>query len=64
MTTTPAKWIPVAQELPPEGEIVLTKIDDAQGCRNGYRLFWTGRLWFMADGKIYTYYTPTHWARD
>lgn len=60
----PIKWIPVAQGLPPIGELVLTKIDDAQGCRNQQRLRREGHLWFVPSREIYVYYTPTHWARD
>jgi hypothetical protein len=49
-TTTPA----------PEGCYVMTKIDDANGCRNEQVMRRQGRLWFCRDG-CYVYYTPTHW---
>lgn len=49
-------------ESAPNGEVVLTKIDDGRGVRNEARLKRQGRLWFFADGSMYVYYTPTHWA--
>lgn len=52
-------WERCDDTLPPEGESVLTKIDDAKGVRNVQILRRYGRAWF-ADGK-YIYYTPTHW---
>ena len=54
-------WIRVSEELPPEGMIVETKIDDAKGCRNQQRLYRYGNLWFLPDGRMYVYYTPTYW---
>lgn len=50
-----------ASELPPDSVIVATKIDDAKGCRNEGLLSRTGNLWFIPDGSMYVYYTPTHW---
>lgn len=54
-------WIKVSEKLPPEEELVETKIDDVNGIRNVQRLKRRGRLWFFADGIMYVYYTPTHW---
>jgi hypothetical protein len=45
----------------PEGRIVATKIDDANGCRNESLLKRQGRMWFVPDGSMYVYYKPTHW---
>ena len=45
----------------PEGRIVATKIDDEHGARNESLLKRSGRLWFVPDGSMYVYYTPTHW---
>lgn len=56
-------WTPCAEALPPEGEIVETKIDDGNGVRNTQALKRQGRLWFVPDASIYVYYTPTHWRR-
>lgn len=56
-----APWVETAKRLPEEGLIVQTKIDDADGVRNEQRLKRRGRLWFHPDGKMYVYYTPTHW---
>lgn len=54
-------WTKTSNELSPEGVTVFTKIDDDQGCRNVQPLQRRGRLWFTSDGKMYVYYTPTHW---
>jgi hypothetical protein len=58
-----AGWTACANELPPIGVVVETKIDDADGCRNEQQLKrgGNGRLWFYPDGSMYVYYTPTHW---
>jgi hypothetical protein len=45
----------------PEGKVVETKIDDGAGVRNVAKLKRSGRLWFVPDGSVYVYYTPTHW---
>ena len=56
-------WIDCNDRLPPDREVVETKIDDVQGgCRNVQPLYLdSGRLWFLSDGSMYVYYTPTHW---
>lgn len=56
------KYINCSTSLPPEGKLVYTKIDDTNGCRNEGKLYRKGNLWFVPDGSIYVYYTPTHWA--
>lgn len=55
------QWIAVKDVRPAEGLIVDTKIDDEKGCRNEQPLFRQNNLWFMEDGSMYVYYTPTHW---
>lgn len=47
----------------PRGELVMTKIHDEEGERNVTALKSprNGRLWFLPDGTVYVYYTPTHW---
>lgn len=45
----------------PEGAVVMTKIDDANGCRNEITLRRQGRLWYTPDMSMYVYYTPTHY---
>lgn len=45
----------------PDGEPVLTKIDDGRGVRNEQPMKRQGRLWWFVDGSMYVYYTPTHW---
>jgi hypothetical protein len=64
-TMTPAidEWTHVADGLPPNGEIVETKIDDLDGRRNEGRLVRQGSLWFFPDFSMYVYYRPTHWRR-
>ena len=60
------EWIELKTELPPEGEVVETKIDDADGLRNEQKLWRQGRLFFQAPksgDSMYVYYTPTHWRR-
>lgn len=56
-------WIHCDQSLPPDGLLVDTKLDDAQGCRNVQPLKRHGRLWFFDDESMYVYYTPTHWRQ-
>jgi len=48
----------------PEREVVLTKIHDEHGERNEALLKRIGNLWFLPDGSMYVYYTPTHWAKE
>lgn len=55
------KWISVNDRLPPNGFPVKTKIDDGKGIRNEAILIRKNNLWFLADGSMYVYYTPTHW---
>lgn len=60
------EWIELSKELPPEGEVVETKIDDENGCRNECKLWRQGRLYFhapKAGDSMYVYYTPTHWRQ-
>jgi hypothetical protein len=54
-------WIECVTQLPPDGKVVMTKIDDDHGERNQCLLKRQGRLWFVEDGSMYVYYTPTHW---
>lgn len=58
------EWIKCSDRLPPVGIVVETKIDDRRGVRNQTTLKLMpqcGRLWFFPNGKMYVYYTPTHW---
>lgn len=57
------EWIKVKDELPPEGEMVETKIDDKKGCRNVQKLCRLKNLWFLPEESMYVYYTPTHWKK-
>lgn len=59
-----AEWVRIADELPPRGWVVNTKVDDENGCRNEQPLkLMSGRLWWLSDGSMYVYYSPTHWER-
>ena len=50
-------WRPIGEA--PEGVLVMTKIDDANGVRNEQTLSKQGNLWF--SGSMYVYYHPTHY---
>jgi hypothetical protein len=58
------EWIKCKDQLPPDGEVVETKIDDDKEERNIQPLLRQGRLWFLPDTAMYVYYTPTHWRRS
>lgn len=62
MMTATINWISLVDTVPPDGLVVLTKIDDAYGARNETKLVRKGALWFFPDFSMYVYYTPTHWA--
>lgn len=53
-------WQPISSA--PEGVVLNTKIVDGLGERNESKLKKQGRLWFLPDGGMYVYYTPTLWA--
>lgn len=54
-----AFWRPASEA--PEGVVVETMIDDGNAPpRNFASLKRSGRLWFLPDGSMYVYYTPTH----
>ena len=55
------EWISVKDRLPETNRLVETKIDDELGERNVQNLRRSGRLWFLPDGEMYVYYSPTHW---
>ena len=55
------EWISVAEKLPPENKIVETRIDDGKYIRNEQELKRRGNFWYLPDGSMYVYYTPTHW---
>lgn len=60
------KWIRTCDDLPKTGEVVETKVDDADGGHNLQNLKiggMHGNIWFFPDGSMYVYYNPTHWRR-
>ena len=63
--TTIKPWIALdwqdSSTFPPEGALLETKIDDANGLRNEAKLIRQGGLFFMEDKSMYVYYCPTHW---
>lgn len=58
-----SKWNKCSEVLPPDGELVEVKIDDQYGKKNQTTLKRSGRLWFVEDGSMYVYWTPTHWRQ-
>lgn len=54
-------WQKIKDVSPPIGKIVNTAIYDEHGLRNEQPLKFDGKLWWLPDGKMYVYYTPTHW---
>lgn len=58
---TSLRWTSVKFTPPPFNVVVTTKIDNENGYRNECDLKYDGKLWWMADGSMYVYYTPTHW---
>lgn len=54
-----AEWMAIVPA--PENQIVMTKIDDGNGCRNEAPLIRHGNLWYFPDESMYVYYRPTHW---
>lgn len=65
-----SEWKRIEDELPQEGEVVETKIDDewSSQCVATMR-FRRTNLCLISDYDVYTYYTPTpyytptHWRR-
>lgn len=55
-------WTSLKNALPDNGLVVWTKIDDEKGVRNEQALKRERNLWYTPDGRMYVYYTPTHWA--
>jgi hypothetical protein len=53
------EWQPISTA--PEGIVVDTKVDDEHGARNEQPMKRDGRLWWLPDGSMYVYFTPTHW---
>lgn len=51
----------VPGNMPPEGDVVMTKIDDSRGVRNETTLVYRNGLWWLPDMSMYIYYIPTHW---
>lgn len=54
-------WIATSEQLPPENQIVDTKVEDEKGLRNEQQLIFSNNLWWLPDKSMYVYYTPTHW---
>jgi hypothetical protein len=57
------EWVKCSIKLPENGKLVETKIDDEKGVRNEQILKRQGNLWYVPDGSMYVYYTPTHWRQ-
>lgn len=55
------KWKNIEVTPPPKNTAVNTCIIDKDGQRNESKLKLINNLWFIPDGSMYVYYTPTHW---
>ena len=55
------KWEVITEAQPPQGVVVLTKIDREGVSRNEQELVRRGSLWFFPDMSMYVYYRPTHY---
>lgn len=55
------EWKRTIDILPPEHQVVETKIDDGVFIRNQQPLYRQKNLWYVPDGSMYVYYKPTHW---
>lgn len=60
-TTPEIGWISLETMLPPHGKVVMTKVDHGGVVTNLQELKRQNRLYFLPDGSMYVYYTPTHW---
>lgn len=54
-------WNSITEVPPPHNKVVMTKIDRGGEVSNEQELKYFDRLWWLPDGSIYVYYTPTHW---
>jgi len=52
------EWISVKERLPSNNIVVQVKLGSR---RIVTKLKRNGNLWFLPDGSMYVYYTPTHW---
>lgn len=55
------KWKSISEFPPPNDVVLKTCIKDENGIRNEQPLRKRGRIWWLADGSMYVYFTPTHW---
>lgn len=55
-------WILTSEQLPEEGIVVDTKIEDEYGIRNEQELIYKDNLWWLLNPSMYVYYQPTHWS--
>lgn len=56
-------WVSTGERLPDNGVVVETKLDYGKSFsfHQKQTLKRSGNLWFVPDGKMYVYYTPSHW---
>lgn len=57
-------WVQTIHQLPPQGVVVDTKIEDKHGVRNVAKLIFKDGLFFTPDMAMYVYYIPTHWKKN
>lgn len=53
------KWHTPRELLPEDGEVIETC--DSGG--NIRKLLYQKRMWWLPDGSMYVYYSPTKWRR-
>lgn len=58
-----SSWTRLCQKRPPQGVVVLTKMQDEYGSRNFLKLKCQGRYWFYPDGRA-ALHVPTHWMQS
>ena len=54
-------WKQIDEVKPPNGQQVMTCINDKKGTRNECVLIFENGLWWHRDKSMYVYYAPTHW---
>ena len=52
-----APWTPVADALPPSGQVVQVRTPGG----DVRSLIFEVTLWWLPDRSMYVYFTPTHW---
>ena len=54
-------WIETANYLPPEDELVETKVDEPPSCYNLIKLKLVNNVWLYENNTPFEGRQPTHW---